>query len=140
MYDIDFFKHVNDNYGHAGGDLVLRMVADATRETVRATDVPGRYGGEEFVVLLPETDVTAALTVAERLRGRIEATPVDGGQGPIAITASFGVSAHLERTDSKQSEKVLSEFINAADQALYASKDAGRNRVTAYQSERESLR
>jgi diguanylate cyclase (GGDEF)-like protein len=140
MFDIDFFKHVNDTYGHTGGDVVLKMVAEATRETVRITDIPARYGGEEFVVLLPETHTAAAITVAERLRSRIEATPVPAQQGPIGITASFGVCACLDRTNTQVTEKVLSEFIDGADQALYVSKNAGRNRVTVHEPGREEPR
>jgi diguanylate cyclase (GGDEF)-like protein len=139
MFDIDFFKRVNDECGHAGGDVVLKMVAEATKKTIRLTDIPGRYGGEEFVVLLPETSVTAAVTVAERLRRRIAARPVRAGHHSIAITASFGVSDRLEKTTSESTERILSEFIDGADQALYASKNAGRNRVTVYEPVEEPL-
>ncbi len=132
MFDIDFFKHVNDNHGHASGDLVLKMVAAATKETMRLTDIPARYGGEEFVVLLPETSLAAAVLVAERLRKRIAARPVRTGPDSIAITASFGLSDKLGDTASGSTERILSEFIDRADQALYASKNSGRNRVTVY--------
>jgi diguanylate cyclase (GGDEF)-like protein len=71
MFDIDFFKHVNDNYGHTSGDVVLKMVAAATNETIWLIDVPARYGGEESVVPFPETSLIAAVAVAERLRKRI---------------------------------------------------------------------
>ena len=135
MFDIDFFKHVNDNHGHVAGDAVLKMVAATTRKTLRVADIPARYGGEEFVVLLPETSVTAALAVAERLRKRIAAASVRTDQGSIAITASFGLSAHLGDTASKSTERILSEFIDRADQALYASKNGGRNRVTVCEPE-----
>ena len=138
MFDLDFFKHVNDNYGHTSGDAVLRMVAEATRETVRLPDIPARYGGEEFVVLFPETPVRAAMTVAERLRKRIAVTPVRTEQGSITITASFGLNAHLDKTAA--SERMLLEFIDGADQAMYASKNAGRNRVTVYDPKEEPLR
>jgi diguanylate cyclase (GGDEF)-like protein len=129
MFDIDFFKHINDNYGHAGGDAVLKAVAKATKEMIRATDVPARYGGDEFIVLLPETAVTEAAAVAEKLRRQIGETPVQAEAGPIAITISVGVSDCLGKTNSKPQEMVLLELISNADRALYASKSAGRNRL-----------
>jgi diguanylate cyclase (GGDEF)-like protein len=115
------------------------MVADLTRQMVRATDLTARYGGEEFVVLLPETPVTDAGVVAERLRKRIEDETMRGQNGIPAITVSFGVSDQLIAMGTESPEKVLSAFINTADQAMYASKKAGRNRVTAYASEKGSL-
>ena len=139
MFDIDFFKRVNDTFGHASGDMVLKMVAKTTKEMIRATDIPARYGGEEFIVLLPETPVAGAAAVAERLRRRIEDTTVQTEKCPITITASFGVSDYLGETNSKPNERILSEFIANADQALYASKNAGRNRVTVYKPDEESL-
>jgi diguanylate cyclase (GGDEF)-like protein len=135
MFDIDFFKRVNDTFGHTSGDMVLKMVAKTTKEMIRATDIPARYGGEEFIVLLPETPVAGTATVAERLRKRIEDSTAQGEKCPIAITASFGVSDYLGETNSKPNERILSEFVSKADQALYASKNAGRNRVTVYEHE-----
>jgi diguanylate cyclase (GGDEF)-like protein len=129
MFDIDFFKHVNDTYGHTAGDAVLKMVADAASMTMRSTDISARYGGEEFVVLLPETEVGVAASAAERLRERIETATVQVGEQPIKVTASFGVNGHLARAASEAPEKVLLDFVDKADQALYAAKDAGRNRV-----------
>jgi diguanylate cyclase (GGDEF)-like protein len=139
MFDIDFFKHVNDSFGHASGDMVLKMVAKTTKEMIRATDIPARYGGEEFIVLLPETHEAEAATVAEKLRRRIEDTTVQADKCPITITVSFGVSDYLGKTNSKPHERVLSEFIANADRAMYASKNAGRNRITAYEPEEEPL-
>ncbi|MGO9612455.1 MAG: diguanylate cyclase [Dissulfurispiraceae bacterium] len=139
MFDIDFFKRVNDTFGHSDGDMVLKMVANITKEVVRATDIPARYGGEEFIVLLPETSVAEAATVAERLRKRIEDTPVQAEKSSIRITASFGVSDYIEKTNSKPHERVLSEFVNNADSALYASKNAGKNRVTVYEPEKNQF-
>jgi len=135
MFDIDFFKRVNDTFGHAGGDLVLKSVARIALETVRTTDIIGRYGGEEFVVLLPETPAAKATILAERLRSRIEASTVSMAGRPITVTASFGISDYPHTTGSKTPEAVLAEFINYADLALYASKDSGRNRVTLYEPE-----
>jgi diguanylate cyclase (GGDEF)-like protein len=137
MFDIDFFKRVNDSFGHAAGDRVLMMVAKTTKEMVRATDIPARYGGEEFVVLLPETPVTEAAAVAERLRRRVEDTTVHTEKCPITVTVSFGVSDYFGKTNSKPREGALSEFITNADRAMYASKNAGRNRVTVYKPEEE---
>lgn len=139
MFDIDFFKHVNDSFGHVIGDMVLKMVAKTTKRMVRTTDIPARYGGEEFIVLLPETPVAEAASVAEKLRKRIEDTTVQAEKCPITITLSFGVSDYLGKTNSKPDESVLSEFVANADRALYASKKAGRNRVTVYESEEEPL-
>jgi two-component system, cell cycle response regulator len=139
MFDIDFFKRVNDTFGHASGDMVLKMVAKTTKEMIRATDIPARYGGEEFIVLLPETPIAGAAPVAERLRRRIEDTPAQGEKCPISITASFGVSDYLGETNSKPNERILSEFISKADQALYVSKNAGRNRVSVYKPDEESM-
>lgn len=132
MLDIDFFKRVNDTYGHTLGDTVLKMVARTAKETFRASDVLARYGGEEFVVLLPETPLAGAVNVAERLRRQIEATPTPTEKGPISVTVSLGVNDYLGEIEAKPHERILAEFIGKADQALYASKNAGRNRVTVY--------
>jgi diguanylate cyclase (GGDEF)-like protein len=135
MFDIDLFKHVNDNFGHAIGDMVLKMVAKTTKEILRTTDISARYGGEEFIVLLPETPVAQAAVAAERLRRQIEITSVQAEKCPITVTASFGVSDYLGKTNAKPLERVQSEFIANADRALYASKNAGRNRVTVFDPE-----
>jgi len=102
-------------------------------------DIPAQYSGEEFIVLLPETPVSDAANVAENLRRRIEETPAQEEKYQITITASFGVSDYLYKTNEKPLERMLTEFISKADQALYASKNAGRNRVTVYKPEGESL-
>lgn len=139
IFDIDFFKHVNDTYGHACGDLVLKMVSKTTRESLRAGDIPARYGGEEFVVLLPETPVAQAAVVAERLRRRIGDATVQGEKCMITITVSFGVSDYVGKPDAKSRDRALSELIATADAALYASKNAGRNMVTVHQPEKEAI-
>lgn len=139
MFDIDFFKRINDTFGHTSGDMVLKMVAKTTKETVRTTDIPTRYGGEEFVILLPETSAAEAAIVAEKLRRKIEDTTVQTEKCRITITASFGVSDYLGKTNSKPLTRILSEFVSNADLAMYASKNAGRNRVTVYKPEEESL-
>jgi len=135
LFDIDHFKRVNDTFGHNSGDRVLAMLARITREVLRSTEIPARYGGEEFIVLLPETSAPAAAEVAERLRGKIEEAVLQTERGPIAVTASFGVSDALEHSDAKPGEQILSEFVSSADGAMYASKDAGRNRVTVFGTE-----
>jgi diguanylate cyclase (GGDEF)-like protein len=139
MFDIDFFKRINDTFGHTSGDMVLKMVAKTTKETVRTTDIPARYGGEEFVILLPETSVAKAAIVAEKLRRKIEDATTQTEKDPIIITISIGVSDYLGETNSKPGEIILTEFISKADQALYASKNAGRNRVTVYKPDEKSL-
>jgi len=131
-FDIDHFKRVNDTFGHNYGDITLKMVAKTTREIIRATDIPARYGGEEFIVLLCETPVAEAAAVAERLRCKIEETVIDSEKGPIQITASFGVSDRFGDGKAPGRDRMLSGFVTTADRAMYASKNAGRNRVTIY--------
>lgn len=123
MLDLDHFKSVNDDYGHPAGDRVLCTVATVLRETVRTPDRVGRYGGEEFLVLLPDTGAEQAREVAERCRQRLADTPMVIGSGPpIRIAASLGVS-------SGTGHDTASELIKHADRALYEAKAAGRNQV-----------
>jgi diguanylate cyclase (GGDEF)-like protein/PAS domain S-box-containing protein len=124
MLDIDHFKRVNDTYGHKTGDQVLIRLAEIMRHTLRAIDIIGRYGGEEFVVLLPETDAQAAMEIAERLRLNIaEADFVPEAGMPLKVTVSIGVSS----LDAGQTN--IDIMINAADGALYRAKNTGRNMV-----------
>jgi diguanylate cyclase (GGDEF)-like protein len=123
MLDIDWFKGVNDSFGHAAGDQVLSTVAKHCRETVRQIDVLGRIGGEEFAILLPETNLDSACRVAERLRRIIAGTPVETESGSVDITASFGVMT-LDDTHA-----TLDTLLAGADKALYQAKRDGRNRV-----------
>jgi diguanylate cyclase (GGDEF)-like protein len=125
MLDIDHFKRINDTYGHAAGDQVLQAVGKLLRDSCRVYDVPGRYGGEEFCILLPETRPGNTSTVAERIRGRLEATTLQCGDGNAIVTASIGV-AGLESPDSVVTPSAL---IERADRALYSAKNLGRNRV-----------
>jgi eukaryotic-like serine/threonine-protein kinase len=125
MLDIDHFKRVNDTHGHAVGDAVLRAVADRCRAALREADVLGRYGGEEFAVLLPGTELAAATQVAERLRLLIDEVPLQFAGGEIAVTISVGVAAADDATPT------LAALLNRADEALYEAKTSGRNRVVA---------
>lgn len=123
MFDIDHFKRINDNWGHAAGDWVLRKIARETHQLLRKTDKAGRYGGEEFVVLLPEADLREALLLAHRLSQRISDTVITPEHGtPISVTVSVGV-ATLAPNESGEA------LIYRADQALYRAKQEGRNRV-----------
>jgi diguanylate cyclase (GGDEF)-like protein len=124
MVDLDDFKQLNDTYGHPAGDDVLRRVAATIGASIRAGDVVYRYGGEEFCVLLSAATRDEAAVIAERIRARIESTPIpiDGGL-TVAVTASVGL-AGAANEDSRS-------LLAAADRALYAAKDGGRNRVVA---------
>jgi diguanylate cyclase (GGDEF)-like protein len=126
MFDLDHFKKVNDSYGHAAGDEILRMVAQRCRENLRVVDILGRYGGEEFAIILPETDLQTALHIAERLRQRIAEKLVVTGHLTIAITISLGVSAANSATLN------VATLLNQADAALYRAKQAGRNCVVSF--------
>ncbi len=128
MIDIDFFKRVNDSFGHDGGDAVLRWFSDCLRRCLRKTDFLGRLGGEEFSALLPETDADGAVLVAETLREAVAAQPAMLPDGrTIPVTASFGVSQTTESGRDK-----VSDVLCRADEALYAAKHGGRNRVCRF--------
>ena len=123
MLDIDHFKDVNDTRGHRTGDRVLQDVAGVLRRSIRQTDFVGRYGGEEFLVILPCTDAAGATIMGERIRASIEGTPMtDPTSGSFPLTVSVGV-AEYAATDN---EDLL---ISRADAALYRAKSLGRNRV-----------
>ncbi len=132
MSDIDHFKRVNDEYGHQGGDAALVELAAVIRETVeelRAGDIAGRYGGEEFCVLLPESDEKRAYDVSELIRSRIESARIRIGEREAKITISIGVSSFpLNQEDLKTPE----DFIRLADEALYVCKERGRNCVSIF--------
>jgi diguanylate cyclase (GGDEF)-like protein/PAS domain S-box-containing protein len=125
MFDIDFFKRVNDNFGHSIGDEVIRHTAFLTQKTSRTSDFVGRYGGEEFAVLLPNTCQEQALYFAERLRKRVEESKIETSQGVIEYTISLGVCEF-----SRELIETTTQWIEAADEALYKSKDNGRNMAT----------
>ncbi|HEX7190817.1 MAG TPA: diguanylate cyclase [Thermoanaerobaculia bacterium] len=126
IIDIDFFKKVNDTYGHAVGDEVLKAVSNVFRESVRATDLVARYGGEEFAVMMPETELADGMTFAEKIRSIVESTTAQTQAGPLQVTVSIGVSA-APRTKVRTAK----ELVIHADKALYRAKKNGRNRVEA---------
>jgi len=127
ILDIDHFKVINDTFGHLAGDQVLREIGRLTRENIRTIDMVCRYGGEEFAVILPQTELEAASLIAERLRTGIAEFPFSTGEeSPLMVTASLGVAC---RHESDYLSKQGTELIQAADQALYAAKDTGRNRT-----------
>jgi diguanylate cyclase (GGDEF)-like protein len=123
LLDIDHFKHVNDTYGHLGGDIALQAVAQCCRKATRKSDLIGRYGGEEFAILLPETDLEDATRVAERLRQIIEEKYIVYKDGQISLTASLGVAYLDGRGDT------LDNLLDRSDQNMYEAKQAGRNQV-----------
>lgn len=123
MLDVDHFKHINDTYGHSIGDSVLLSLAQILRNMVREVDVVGRIGGEEFALILPETDISNAATFAERLRTSIANTSLSSAKGEIKITASFGIASNANGDMS------LDKLISKADEALYRAKQNGRNRI-----------
>lgn len=133
MLDLDFFKKINDTYGHAAGDKVLQLTAKILTQNLRSVDIFGRYGGEEFVIMLPETNSIDALKVAERIRRYIETTSFEVDDNVIInITVSLGVcSEPVKGTDITN----LNKLIDGADQALYRAKRSGRNRVCLYSPE-----
>lgn len=133
MLDIDHFKQVNDTYGHAAGDQVLQSVGRLLKESCRVYDVAGRYGGEEFCIVLPDTKVDNSSAVANRIRERLQMTELAFGRDSVAVTASIGV-AGLETGDA---ENIFSgaALIERADRALYSAKHRGRNRVEYWDSQ-----
>ena len=123
MLDLDHFKQINDQYGHLVGDLVLQEFAKRCKNSVREVDLVGRYGGEELIILLPETDRKTSMQVAERLRGCIAATPITVFDKEVSVTVSIGVATQDENTLH------LETLIARADQAMYIAKHKGRNCV-----------
>ncbi|MGB1799670.1 MAG: GGDEF domain-containing protein, partial [Gammaproteobacteria bacterium] len=121
LVDIDKFKGVNDTYGHKAGDIVLRTVAKKCVSKIRKSDYFCRYGGEEFALILPETELSAAIAVAETLRESIEKCSFQYGEESVGITISCGL-AQIKKNDT------LDKLFQRADQALYKAKETGRNR------------
>ncbi|MDO6566582.1 GGDEF domain-containing protein [Alteromonas sp. 1_MG-2023] len=122
VVDIDYFKKINDNYGHDVGDRVLVKIATLMKNAIRSTDVVSRTGGEEFLILYPKTTLSVAMKLAEKIRVEIEKSPFEEGEIYHPITASFGVATALTDTN-------INASIKLADEHLYEAKGAGRNRV-----------
>jgi diguanylate cyclase (GGDEF)-like protein len=124
MTDIDWFKKLNDSYGHEVGNIVLEQLASVIKQCVRDVDIFARYGGEEFVVILPQTSQAEASVIAERIRRRVAEMVVDTRDaGKLRITISIGISSYPENGKSAE------ELVSIADQALYRAKDSGKNLV-----------
>ncbi|MFV2031178.1 MAG: GGDEF domain-containing protein [Gammaproteobacteria bacterium] len=122
MVDLDHFKNINDTLGHEVGNLALKHVADILKNAVRTTDIVCRYGGEEFVMIFPETHLNLAVKVADRIRETIASTPVKYEGGEFHITASMGASVYM-----KTSILTMEAFIDSVDKFLYEAKQSGRN-------------
>jgi len=127
MLDIDQFKTINDTYGHLAGDEILKAFADLALGNIRQSDLLARYGGDEFAIVLPEADRTAARRFCEKLRAIIAAYPFRYQQQTMAVTTSIGLQSY----DHKDGEKTVSQLIAAADARLYEAKKTGRNRICA---------
>ena len=125
LTDVDHFKQINDRYGHGTGDVALRGIAKLLGESVRPTDFVGRYGGEEFLIVLPGCISSEAFEIAERVRKHTAEREIATSVGSLKLTVSIGVATAAAAT------QYIEQFINTADQALYRAKDAGRNCVIA---------
>lgn len=130
MVDIDRFKEYNDRYGHLVGDVILKEVARIIKDSLRQIDLVCRYGGEEFSILLTETDKTGAMFAAERIRQSVESRHIRAYDEDLRVTISVGISVFPQQGRDSQ------ELIDKADQALYQAKEAGRNKVRAYEPEK----
>ncbi len=126
MMDIDWFKLVNDTYGHEAGDLALQQVAAILKSGLREIDIFGRLGGEEFVVLLPDTSLEDGILMAERLRKSIADTPLEISGQVLRITVSIGAAAFTDEMTT------IDSLIGNADEAMYHAKNSGRNCVKVY--------
>jgi diguanylate cyclase (GGDEF)-like protein len=125
MADLDYLRNINNTYGHLAGDAVLEGIGKVIRATIRSSDIAGRFGGEEFSVVLPDTDIESARLLAERIRQAVEAAPFDipGQESPIHITMSLGVACFPQDATTQM------DLVAAADVAVYQAKHQGRNRV-----------
>jgi diguanylate cyclase (GGDEF)-like protein len=125
MFDIDFFKRVNDTYGHSCGDIVLKQVARIILDSTRSSDLAARYGGEEFVVLISYPGKNMALRIAERIRKAVEGNKIQYKEDTLGVTISCGVASFDKAQDTS-----ATAMVERADKALYQSKQGGRNRIT----------
>ncbi|MFK5925953.1 MAG: GGDEF domain-containing protein [Desulfuromusa sp.] len=124
MLDIDFFKKVNDQWGHEVGNQALIHLSRLLQQIVRKLDIPCRYGGEEFAIILPDTNLAASIPVAERIRRGIEESPLDVAGQPVHMTVSLGITTYSDKQEAS-----IEGLVKQADQYLYQAKEAGRNRV-----------
>lgn len=124
MLDIDFFKKVNDRWGHEVGNQALVHIARLMLQTVRRLDIACRYGGEEFAIILPNTELSASIPVAERLRSSIAETSLTVGEKQLQLTASLGIASYVSGEESR-----VEELVQRADHYLYQAKQSGRNQV-----------
>ena len=129
MIDIDYFKKINDTHGHLAGDCVLRNAAEIMKKSLRLSDTVGRIGGEEFAILLPETEIEYGLEIADRLRKKVDMADIVFEDNKLKLTISAGIS------DSDSNDLTVDAVLNRADVALYEAKEGGRNRVKAIKAE-----
>ncbi len=123
MVDLDHFKRINDQFGHGAGDATLQQFGELVRQQLRSSDLAGRIGGEEFLLVLPETELAGAALLAQRLREAVASTPVPLPDGPLTVTASFGVAERSPR------DREAGDLMGRADASLYRAKHLGRNRI-----------
>jgi diguanylate cyclase (GGDEF)-like protein len=126
VLDLDRLKQINDSYGHAVGDEAIKILATTLKTIIRASDVPVRFGGDEFVVFMPETNIDQAIKLAQRLRLSLAENPIHTGQNPLFLTLSIGVAGLSHNVDS------IDKLLENADRALYLAKQKGRNQVQSY--------
>ncbi|SBW03300.1 Response regulator PleD (fragment) [uncultured delta proteobacterium] len=132
IFDIDHFKRFNDSYGHLDGDAALRHLTQTVKNELRGPDILGRYGGEEFVLLLPGVDQPTGEAIAERLRLAVATSPVPTKTaGPVTITISMGLVLVPPEGNEERKVSFLERYLGFADNALYAAKESGRNRLMA---------
>jgi diguanylate cyclase (GGDEF)-like protein len=132
MMDIDHFKRFNDTWGHLAGDEALRFVVKIISASLRKNDFMGRYGGEEFVFFFNGADMATSVAIAERIRETIASNPINLENGPVFISASFGVAVTSADFNGSIGDAYIDRIINNADMAMYQAKKAGRNRVIAF--------
>jgi len=126
MLDVDLFKNLNDTYGHLAGDLILREIAGMIKSSIREIDIAGRYGGEEFVIVLPDTDRTEAFSAADRIRVAVDKEMIKAYDTTVKVTVSIGITTFPHDGSS------VNELIDKADWALYRAKKLGRNRICSF--------
>jgi len=128
MIDVDHFKEINDSHGHPVGDMVLQNIASLMEGRLRGHDFLGRYGGEEFCVVAPDTDIEGAMTLAEHLREAVASAPFSGDSGMFTVSISIGIAICPSRDSGE-----LKDLLQKADAALYSAKQTGRNRVVCFE-------